>query len=158
MTEKGASEHRKGERERENICTCSSQMLGNGLQPFSRATVGLRQDSLSVYASLGNSGKLLTLRLHRPGSKMIDVSVLTEKREICGKDDRSQQFAKKATDKNQQHCKAVNMTIVFGRETTKRGGPSKSKEHWNEGRDIPRLLKASRYNEHASCRGKPAWK
>lgn len=84
MTEKGASEHR-GEREREvereNICTCSSQMLGNGLQPFSHATVGLRQDSLSFYASLGNSGKLLTLRLHRPGSKMIDVSMVTEKRE-----------------------------------------------------------------------------
>lgn len=56
-------------------------MLGNGLQPFSYATMGLRQDSLSFYASLGNSGKLLTLRLHRPGSKMIDVSMVTEKRE-----------------------------------------------------------------------------
>lgn len=133
-------------------------MLGNGLQPFSHATVGLRQDSLSFYASLGNSGKLLTLRLHRPGSKMIDVSMVTEKREICGKDDRSQQFAKKATDENQQHCKAVNMTIVFGGETTKRDRLSVNKEHWNEGRDTSCLLKASGYSEHASCRVKPAWK
>lgn len=141
----GARQERVGQHREKNICTCSSQMLGNGLQPFSCAIMTLLRQDPPVFTGVSVTVANCWLYIFfAPPRQQNDRCVhgLMNRNKICRNDDRSQQFARKATDKNQQ-LQALNMTISKLKQDQLSTSPYEHRSE-NARADILCLLKANR--------------